>query len=181
MLQWERMPSLTHGRAHHACCAVKGGVVVLGVSVLATPSTSKSKQTKSKRTFRSSFSLPYFSPAVNNVVPSGPRRIKKRAKIPEASKNEHRPWLTFGNAQQRSGARPRLALGNATHERNLRRPMAAVVQDLFTTRELLKRTRNTEGRLGVSRRVFHAGGRGWRISAIPTVTFCWTFPRGGEC
>jgi hypothetical protein len=37
------------------------------------------------------------------------------------------------------------------------------------------------GEAGVSRRVFHAGGRGWRISAIPTVTFCWTFPRGGEC
>jgi hypothetical protein len=29
-LPWERMPSLTHGRADHACCAVRGGVVVLG-------------------------------------------------------------------------------------------------------------------------------------------------------
>jgi hypothetical protein len=29
-LQWERMPSLAHGRYDHACCAVRGGVVVLG-------------------------------------------------------------------------------------------------------------------------------------------------------
>jgi hypothetical protein len=29
-LQWERMPDLTCRRAHHACCAVRGGVVVLG-------------------------------------------------------------------------------------------------------------------------------------------------------
>jgi hypothetical protein len=31
-LRWERMPSLTRGRAVHACCAVRGGVVVLGGS-----------------------------------------------------------------------------------------------------------------------------------------------------
>jgi hypothetical protein len=29
-LRWERMPSLTRGRDGHACCAVRGGVVVLG-------------------------------------------------------------------------------------------------------------------------------------------------------
>jgi hypothetical protein len=29
-LQWGRMPSLTHGRFARACCAVRGGVVVLG-------------------------------------------------------------------------------------------------------------------------------------------------------
>ena len=29
-LRWVRMPSLTHGRYSHACCAVRGGVVVLG-------------------------------------------------------------------------------------------------------------------------------------------------------
>ena len=29
-LRWVRMPSLTHGRDSHACCAVRGGVVVLG-------------------------------------------------------------------------------------------------------------------------------------------------------
>jgi hypothetical protein len=29
-LQWARMPDLTFGRDHHACCAVRGGVVVLG-------------------------------------------------------------------------------------------------------------------------------------------------------
>jgi hypothetical protein len=29
-LQWERMASLTRGRHGHACCAVRGGVVVLG-------------------------------------------------------------------------------------------------------------------------------------------------------
>ena len=28
-LEWERMPSLTRGRYAHACCAVRGGVVVL--------------------------------------------------------------------------------------------------------------------------------------------------------
>jgi hypothetical protein len=33
-LQWERMPSLTRGCALHACCAVRGGVVVLGGFVL---------------------------------------------------------------------------------------------------------------------------------------------------
>jgi len=29
-LRWERLPDLTTGRAKHACCAVRGGVVVLG-------------------------------------------------------------------------------------------------------------------------------------------------------
>jgi hypothetical protein len=29
-LRWERLPDLTTGRADHACCAVRGGVVVLG-------------------------------------------------------------------------------------------------------------------------------------------------------
>jgi hypothetical protein len=29
-LRWERMPSLTRKRCVHACCAVRGGVVVLG-------------------------------------------------------------------------------------------------------------------------------------------------------
>jgi hypothetical protein len=29
-LRWERMPSLTRGRAYHSCCAVRGGIVVLG-------------------------------------------------------------------------------------------------------------------------------------------------------
>jgi hypothetical protein len=29
-LRWERMPSLTLGRYDHACCAVRGGVAVLG-------------------------------------------------------------------------------------------------------------------------------------------------------
>jgi hypothetical protein len=29
-LRWERMPSLTRKRYNHACCAVRGGVVVLG-------------------------------------------------------------------------------------------------------------------------------------------------------
>jgi hypothetical protein len=29
-LRWEHMPSLTRGRDAHACCAVRGGVVVLG-------------------------------------------------------------------------------------------------------------------------------------------------------
>jgi hypothetical protein len=29
-LRWERLPDLTTERAHHACCAVRGGVVVLG-------------------------------------------------------------------------------------------------------------------------------------------------------
>jgi hypothetical protein len=29
-LRWERMPSLTRGRGYHACCVVRGGVVVLG-------------------------------------------------------------------------------------------------------------------------------------------------------
>jgi hypothetical protein len=29
-LQWDRMPSLTRGRYQHACCAVRGRVVVLG-------------------------------------------------------------------------------------------------------------------------------------------------------
>jgi hypothetical protein len=33
-LRWERMPSLTHGRYAHACCAVRGAVVVLGGDVL---------------------------------------------------------------------------------------------------------------------------------------------------
>jgi hypothetical protein len=32
-LRWERMPSLTRGRCYHACCAVRGGVVVLGGDV----------------------------------------------------------------------------------------------------------------------------------------------------
>jgi hypothetical protein len=32
-LRWERMSSLTCGRADHACCAVRGGVVVLGGDV----------------------------------------------------------------------------------------------------------------------------------------------------
>jgi hypothetical protein len=29
-LRWERMPNLTRGRGAHACCAVRGGVAVLG-------------------------------------------------------------------------------------------------------------------------------------------------------
>ena len=29
-LRWERLPDLTSGRLAHACCAVRGGVVVLG-------------------------------------------------------------------------------------------------------------------------------------------------------
>jgi hypothetical protein len=29
-LRWERLPDLATGRAAHACCAVRGGVVVLG-------------------------------------------------------------------------------------------------------------------------------------------------------
>jgi hypothetical protein len=29
-LRWERLPDLTTGRSCHACCAVRGGVVVLG-------------------------------------------------------------------------------------------------------------------------------------------------------
>jgi hypothetical protein len=29
-LRWERLPSLTRGRGAHACCAVRGGNVVLG-------------------------------------------------------------------------------------------------------------------------------------------------------
>ena len=29
-LRWERMPNLTRGRGAHACCAVRGGNVVLG-------------------------------------------------------------------------------------------------------------------------------------------------------
>jgi hypothetical protein len=33
-LQWERMPSLARGRSAHACCAVRGGVAVLGGMVL---------------------------------------------------------------------------------------------------------------------------------------------------
>jgi len=33
-LRSERLPDLTTGRAHHFCCAVRGGVVVLGGSVL---------------------------------------------------------------------------------------------------------------------------------------------------
>jgi hypothetical protein len=32
-LRWERMPSLTLGRGLHACCALRGGVVVLGGTV----------------------------------------------------------------------------------------------------------------------------------------------------
>jgi hypothetical protein len=32
-LRWERMASLTLGRGGHACCAVRGSVVVLGGQV----------------------------------------------------------------------------------------------------------------------------------------------------
>jgi hypothetical protein len=32
-LRWERLSDLTTGRANHACCAVRGGVVVIGGSV----------------------------------------------------------------------------------------------------------------------------------------------------
>jgi hypothetical protein len=32
-LRWERLPDLTTGRANHACCAVRGGIVVLGGAI----------------------------------------------------------------------------------------------------------------------------------------------------
>jgi len=39
VLQWERLPDLTTGRFAHACCAVRGGVVVLGGLVAGHEST----------------------------------------------------------------------------------------------------------------------------------------------
>jgi hypothetical protein len=38
-LRWERLPDLTTGRANRACCAVRGGVVVLGGLVAGREST----------------------------------------------------------------------------------------------------------------------------------------------
>jgi len=38
-LRWERLPDLTTGRANRACCAVRGGVVVLGGLVAGHEST----------------------------------------------------------------------------------------------------------------------------------------------
>jgi hypothetical protein len=43
-LRWERMPSLTRGRNSHACCAVRGGVVVLGGVVEGEDGESESEE-----------------------------------------------------------------------------------------------------------------------------------------
>jgi hypothetical protein len=43
-LRWERMPSLTCGRAQHSCCAVRGRVAVLGVVFAAEDDESDSEE-----------------------------------------------------------------------------------------------------------------------------------------
>jgi hypothetical protein len=60
-LQWEPLPSLTRVRLHHACCAVRGGVVALG-GVVSSASEPGHENTASVETLR------YDSKAEENMV-----------------------------------------------------------------------------------------------------------------
>jgi hypothetical protein len=56
-LRWERMPSLTRGRYNPACCAVRGGVVVLGGVVEAEDDESQTEEAQAQEELTSSVEI----------------------------------------------------------------------------------------------------------------------------